>query len=305
MKKECGIARDLMPLVLDDVSSDASKELVLEHVKSCGECGAYFDQLKKEIPAKTAQEIESEHKAFAKAAAKLRRQKRLRTLRLILLGGLIACMLLLGGLKGYGWLRTATRQIGLDEYGIVLSELRDGRVIVTVDYKGSTTFCGTTIQTAEEIDQATDETVTVLYVGEGKYLLANTMDRPMQNASAMRIPPDELSGYAEIRQGTPENYALLWKAGDPITAASEEMEAYYGWIDIMDRLEERMRETDDGKEGFVDVEDSYRYSLMHTHWEALKSVVPEWQPWVWKQHELLDEATLRWVLDGDEAQIPE
>ena len=206
---------------------------------------------------------------------------------------------------GYRWLRTTTRQISLDEYRIALSELRDGRVIVTADYKGSTTFCATTIQEAQEIDETTGETVTVLYAGVGKYLLGNRLDRPMQNASAMRIPPGELAGYTEIRQGTPENSVSLWKAGDPIAPASEEMEAYYGWIDIMDDFEERMLETDDGKAGFVDDEDSYRFSMMHTHWEALRAAVPEWQPWVLKRFEPLDEATLRWVLEGEEAQIPE
>ena len=305
MKKECEVARDLMPLVLDEVSSDGSKELVLEHVSGCPECDAYYEQLKKDVPAKTAQEVKSEHAVFAQAAAKLRRQKRLRTLRYVLLGVLIACAVLLGGLQGYRWLRTATRQIGLDEYGIVLSELRDGRVIVTADFKGSTAFCGTTIQAVDEIDGTTGEAVTVLYVGVEKYLLGNKMDRPMQNAATTRIPPDVLAGYAEIRRGTPENSVSLWNAGDPIAPASEEMEAYYGWIEIMDRLEERMREADDGKAGFINVEDSYRYSLMHTHWEALRTVVPEWQPWVLNRFEPLDEATLRWLLEGDEAQIPD
>ena len=46
MKKECEIVQDLIPLVNDDVASDASKEMVLEHCKKCDECAALLDHKK-------------------------------------------------------------------------------------------------------------------------------------------------------------------------------------------------------------------------------------------------------------------
>ena len=302
MKKECGVARDLMPLVLDEVSSDASKEMVLEHVKSCSECKTYFDQLKRDIPIKTVQEIEAEHGAFAEVTARLRRQKHLRMLRLILLGGLIACIALLGGAWGYSRLSTVTRQIGLDEYRIMLSQLQDGGVVVTADYKGSAVYLATTVQSVEEMDETTGKPITVLYVGMEKYLFAKAMVYQMQNGSVIRLPSEELSNYDEIRQGTQESFISLWKPGDTIQAASEEMEQYYSWIEVMDRFEERMVKTNDGIHGFIDAEDAHRESLMHTQWEALRAVVPEWQPWTGFQYTLLEEETLRWILEEDDLE---
>ena len=304
MKEKCGVARDLMPLVLDDVSSDASKELVLGHVRNCSECMIYFDQLKRDVPAKTAQEIESEHRVFAKATAKLRKQKRLRTLKHVLAGVLIACVILLGGALGYDRLSIVTRQIGLDEYQIMLSQLQDGSVVVTADYKGSMVYLGTTMQSVVEVDEMTGEPISVLYVGMEKYWFAKKRPYPMQNASTARMSREGLSSYAMIRQGTPENSVALWKTGEPIPTASEEMEQYYGWIEVMERFEDRVSEENGGRDGHIDVEDINRESLMHTQWEALRAVVPEWQPWVGEQVAPLKEDTIRWMLEKDDVQIP-
>ena len=37
-KNDCNVVRDLMPLVLDRVASDESREIVEEHITACGEC---------------------------------------------------------------------------------------------------------------------------------------------------------------------------------------------------------------------------------------------------------------------------
>ena len=46
MKKECNIVKDLLPLYLDDVCSNESKELVLNHLKNCDECQKELENLK-------------------------------------------------------------------------------------------------------------------------------------------------------------------------------------------------------------------------------------------------------------------
>lgn len=40
MNEQCEIVRDLLPMYVDDVCSPASREMVGEHVKTCGECAA-------------------------------------------------------------------------------------------------------------------------------------------------------------------------------------------------------------------------------------------------------------------------
>ena len=291
--------RDLMPLVLDSVSSEMSKEIVLRHVQACSECNAFFSQLKKDMPTKTVQEIESEHKLFAEATSKLRKQKRLRTLRNVLLGFFMACAVLLSGALGYDRLSKATRPIGLDEYNILLSEMKDGTIVVTADYKGRTEQLNATKQIVGEVDETTGEQITVLYIGMEKFLLSREIGRPMQNRSPMRISPPRQSNYDEIRQGTHDQFTVLWKSGDPIPAASEEMEQYYKWTEMMVHFADKMMEGPDGKAGFPTREDEDRYILIHRQWEALESIVPEWQPWVGHEYEPLSEDTIRWIFDED------
>ena len=46
MSKECEIIRDLLPLYADDVVSDASREIIEDHLPDCPECNAYLKQIK-------------------------------------------------------------------------------------------------------------------------------------------------------------------------------------------------------------------------------------------------------------------
>ncbi len=52
MKIDCSVVRDLLPLYADDVCSDASRQIVDEHLKDCADCAAELKRLK-------ASEIES------------------------------------------------------------------------------------------------------------------------------------------------------------------------------------------------------------------------------------------------------
>ena len=138
MKKDCEVVRDLMPLVLDDVASDGSKHMVSAHVQTCAECAAYMNQLKADLPAGKKSELDS-RAAFDAAAQTLRKQKRRRTLRNILLGALIVCILGLANLYCFDWLMNETRPIPTSEYGIQLSQLADGRLVTSFDYHESMT----------------------------------------------------------------------------------------------------------------------------------------------------------------------
>ena len=51
-KNECNVVRDLMPLVLDRAASDESRELVEDHISSCGECRKQYDAMKTDLPGR-------------------------------------------------------------------------------------------------------------------------------------------------------------------------------------------------------------------------------------------------------------
>ena len=47
MKTDCEIIQDLLPLYVDDICSEKSRELVDEHLRECAECDSLLDRLKR------------------------------------------------------------------------------------------------------------------------------------------------------------------------------------------------------------------------------------------------------------------
>ena len=50
MKISCDIIRDLLPLYKDNVCSDASKDMVEDHLSVCQDCQEYYEQMNTELP---------------------------------------------------------------------------------------------------------------------------------------------------------------------------------------------------------------------------------------------------------------
>ena len=64
MKKNCNVIKDLLPLYVDGVCSEESKQLVEEHLKNCHDCQEYLKELKFDIK----EDKESEVNVFKKFA---------------------------------------------------------------------------------------------------------------------------------------------------------------------------------------------------------------------------------------------
>lgn len=92
MNNKCNIARDLMPLYIDDVASEESIDYVDEHVAECEPCLVYFESMKTPSPMEASKGDASDQAAFTIAIAKLRKKHRWRILRNVLIGFIIALM---------------------------------------------------------------------------------------------------------------------------------------------------------------------------------------------------------------------
>lgn len=88
MKNECNVAKDLMPLVIDGVASEESKQYVDEHVAECTECAIAYGEMRVELPRANA---EKECAEMEKAAKKVWRKRFFRGVA----GGLAAVMIFL------------------------------------------------------------------------------------------------------------------------------------------------------------------------------------------------------------------
>lgn len=66
----CEVIKDLLPLYVDDICSEKSKEIIEEHLTECGECRKYLDSLKEDIPSvvseSEAAEIQEAETSFLK-----------------------------------------------------------------------------------------------------------------------------------------------------------------------------------------------------------------------------------------------
>ena len=121
--------------------------------------------------------------------------------------------------------------------------------------------------------------------------------RPRIRDSAV---PAGWTANAEIRQGTPEDYQVLWRQSDgAVQAASAEMEAYYEWDAIVAQFWAQSEDGGDGKAVFPGA-NGERLSFAMRQADALAARVPEWQPRVTPQYLPLDEETIQWVLAGIE-----
>ena len=74
MKYQCEIVRDLMPLYLDDIASEQSRQMVEAHLSECKECSALFSQMKNdELEIKVKEEktdvIARQKKVFKRKSA--------------------------------------------------------------------------------------------------------------------------------------------------------------------------------------------------------------------------------------------
>lgn len=50
MRMNCAIVKDLLPLYVEDLTSDSSNQFIEEHIVNCDECMDYLKNIKRDIP---------------------------------------------------------------------------------------------------------------------------------------------------------------------------------------------------------------------------------------------------------------
>lgn len=92
MKFPCDMIRDLLPLYKDNICSDASKDIIEDHLSVCEDCREYYERMSEPLPeissdSKNSLQILSEQDFFKKISRKL-------TFRQIMIGGAAALVFL-------------------------------------------------------------------------------------------------------------------------------------------------------------------------------------------------------------------
>ena len=234
--------RDLMPLVLDRVASDESREAVENHIGSCEECRKQYEEMKADMPAETRAEYEEEQRTIVEALRKVKRQQKKRRIIRIALPVMLSLAVLIGGMFLYGYLCVwADAAVDNSLYTLHVTQLKDGGIDVTVEeprmivnsnggvcceelYDGQNGFC-------------------YLYLTTTRVNNIQTLSDASRRYSIMSVDNSDES-ITEIRQGKPDHYVTIWKKGDPLPAASEEMET---WYEFDKALEKQVQGTDESE----------------------------------------------------------
>ena len=268
MTDNCNIIRDLIPLVIDEAASEDSAKCVHQHLETCESCRSCFDSMQAAIAEDKARE--EEQKSFEKAALKLKKKRRVRILRNIVIGMLIGCVLVYGGLLGWSHLTMDYNQlIYYGEYGVTLSELKDGRVSVNIDFYGSSLVCGVDFEKVQEDGR------NILYVYLERPFIKQYMMNPHTNYSCTRLPPERMENLYEIRQGKGDEYLVVWQKGMDIPDASAEMEQYFALNEEYWDLWNSQDSTPDGKLMIRSQEDYEQIERLRKQLDQI--TVPEWQ----------------------------
>lgn len=268
MKNNCNIARDLMPLVIDQAASEDSTQYVHTHLDQCESCRSYYDGMK-HLSDNRKSQIE-EQALFDRAAQRIKKNRRLRLLRNTLIGVLIGCLLAWGGLSIWSHLMHNYNQLIYHGfYGVTLSELKEGEVSVNIDYYGSSLICGV------ELDRVQEDGKEILYVYLERPFIKQYAQNPLRNYSCTRLSPESVQSLYEIRQGKGDEYVVVWQKGMEIPAASEEMEAYFVLYEQYRDLWNEQEETPDGKAIIRSKEHHNQITMLRD--QMNKITVPEWQ----------------------------
>ena len=324
MNKDCEIIQDLMPLVIDGVCSDKSRDAVEDHVKECPVCAGIYGDLKKELIHEKVPEKKEKKEVDRSLMALLKKKKVRRFLKPFLLGMLIVA-LVVGGIFGYHALSDMMVPLNPDQYDIKLFRMGNGDMAVIADYKelnGSDQSVGVNIEGSledllpadfdptdpEQLQNLLEtgravkkgDIVTYLYTHRMKYtavrpLLGRKIQEPVHNEIRMFIRAGEFTdclGYY-ICKGD----QVIWSLGDPVQSASDELEEYYRYYKEYGRIFDEIFEYSAETRGYVATapEAERRRNLMKQHLTYLESKCPELQPWTGEKPEPLDEETVNWA----------
>ena len=218
MKRDCEMARDLMPLCVDGVASEGSQEFVAAHAASCRECAEVYRQMREAL--RSEQSPAQAQAENDQAAFRIRRHLRARVLRSVLLGLLIGLIVCLGGIRTYDYLASSyTRAKALDSYEVsAYTRETTGRLVLAMRYQDEYTG----YSTRREVEDGR----AILYVTATQALLPRGGDS--EAGSALIDAPEGIDAaeYDEIRQGKPGRYAVVWTRGEEAPACSDTLEAF-------------------------------------------------------------------------------
>lgn len=251
MNKDCAIARDLMPQVIDHIASEESQAFVEGHMADCEPCTQVYADMENDIQGAESLAETGEAVSFKAAMSQLRKSIGWKHIRTTILAVLVAFIVFIAGGFGYQYLIAWPyyRAMPLDAYEINLYQGSSGAVygetfflknfdgsgpIVTFEDGGNTVYVHWT-SAIIPIEKSH------IHQGNPSYGM-----RRMTLAPDGTLLFDENTPVREIRQGTKDDYVVVYHAGDIIPLLDPAVDEYLTqqelFFDQMDETYEKMNE---------------------------------------------------------------
>ena len=225
-KNECNIVQDLIPLVIDRAASGESRELVETHIFTCEDCKKTYQSMKAALPEPVRAVYECEQQKYVDALRNVRKKRLKRRILSVCLVSLICMIAAFGGLYAHDRLfGQHIEAVDNSLYSLSLSRLKDGNIVVTAD-RFDISFDTTTCMKQVPVD---NRDVCYLYYAAASMHGNSTSGEQSSPARKVMfvLGDNENQLIYEIRQGTPDHYITIWKEGEPIPDASEQLESWF------------------------------------------------------------------------------
>ena len=243
-KVKCGVIRDLMPLVVDEVATGDSVELVNAHMETCESCRSYYEGMTAAI-ARMTDPAPEEDKAFIRLGKRMKNQTRLRKWLTRALAALLALVIIV---VGYAVFDNKTHIYGTDmDIGwadVQLYYEPNGEVAARIDMRdGYGWYNCLRIMYSDGIvylmpmrpewtlfnkgnAQSENAFLVDLYWQDGKIVQkihdGDTVWNPEKNLWE-EVTNEILRPVYTVRWGTMENYTTLYMEGETLPSAAEVM----------------------------------------------------------------------------------
>ncbi len=280
MTTPCDVARDLMPLVLDGTASDGSREMLEKHLEECEACKKIYQSMQNDPSP-----LPERNGSMDEAMRKIRRKRHGRMACRVLLCLALAAALAFTGL--FAWKKLGIEynaKISLDDYRIELAHTEAGECVATYVLKDPTRVYGSNYSVQW---QASEGAIVYLYaettivpqhtIEKRSY----TMNAPARWVDNAMVFTEQKRVIKEIRQGTPDNYRVIYRLGDEVASVSAEYEEYNQLLEqlsaLVDTMEQDWATTPNNLTLADAVERQKKINDLQDKVNQLRETVPEWQ----------------------------
>ncbi len=282
MKNDCNIVRDLMPLVIDGVASEESTRMVTEHVADCEPCAKVYADYQKSLPEEDAK---AEKREFEQAARKIKRRQMNRKSIVILISVLLTVLVLAAGGLLVNHLHNRIVYVSIDTYDVQLLMFagKNQPIAVYIGLEDVYQSWGHSY----EYDFENGKVRIKFDVKKSRLTYPWQENSWIGNAFVDNVQCKFVDGQMTFNSGSgtyivteivltdEENERTIYRAGDTLPAASDELRAYY-WA-VSDYNSWRSRRdigADDLDLNEIDAEIEKRKKNV----EELFALVPEFRP---------------------------